>query len=160
MDKYSTFWLRFAALLIDGVVLSILSALIQYLLGTGASMNDLLPYIYTILMVGRYGQTVGKMAMKIKVVDHITEESVGYTQSFKREAIPFFLSVIFILLAKFLKANDSIYDLEPLEFIVLFIPSGMQLIWMILEIVTMLNDSKGRALHDKIAGTVVIKSEE
>jgi uncharacterized RDD family membrane protein YckC len=49
--------------------------------------------------------------------------------------------------------------LSALGYILLYLPTGMLAIWSILEIVTMMFDEKNRALHDKIADTVVIKSD-
>jgi len=37
---------------------------------------------------------------------------------------------------------------------------GLILIWSLLEIITMLFDRKGRAIHDFIAGTVVLRIKD
>jgi uncharacterized RDD family membrane protein YckC len=116
-------------------------------------------YIYTIWMVGQYGQTLGKMALSIKIVDHVTEGKIGYYQSFLREAIPMVLVNITLVFGVVMFADrDLVLDeLSAFEYVVIGIPSVMLFIWSILEIVTMLMDSKNRALHDKVAGTVVVK---
>lgn len=54
-------------------------------------------------MIGEYGQTVGKMVIKIKVLDYPTEEDIGFTQSFKREAIPFLLVILSTIVVVFLR---------------------------------------------------------
>ena len=113
-------------------------------------------------MIANYGQTIGKMAMKIKVVDNSTEQKIGYPQAFKREAVPLFFVVLSMTTSAILLngIDWSNFVLSTLSWILLFIPSSMSLIWSILEIVTMLFDAKSRALHDKIADTVVIKTYE
>lgn len=152
--KYETFWPRFAALLVDAILLLVLLYAIEVLIGKYAYINNLVSYTYYVFMVGRYGQTVGKMVVKIKVVDYKTENPVDYNQSFRRVAVPFFLMIFSILIEKLLWSDNQ---LTPLEKVISYLPDAMLFIWAIIEIVTMLNDSKSMAMHDKIADTVVIR---
>lgn len=167
MNKYDTFWRRFFALIIDGIVLSILSKILSIIPQTDSRVLSIaysfvttnIPYLYAVLMIGKYGQTLGKMALSIKVVDNSTEDKIGYYQSFMREVVPLFIanSAIIIIAFLFADIDPATFELSTLGFIILFLPSGMLTIWSILEIVTMLIDEKNRALHDKIADTVVVK---
>lgn len=119
-----------------------------------------IPYFYAVLMIGKYGQTIGKMVMKVKVVDNATENALTYSQSFMREAVPIFLVNTSIILNVILFSDVDFenFQISTVGYILIFIPSGMLFIWSILEIVTMLFDDKKRALHDKIAETVVIRT--
>lgn len=169
MHRYDTFWARFWAINIDGFIINIVlqvfkifptseSSLIAFLL-TMLAVN--IPYLYAVLMLGKYGQTIGKMVMKVKVVDKTTEDRLSYFQSFMREAVPIFL-VNTVLLLNYILFSDidvKTFNLSVLGYVLLYLPLGMVVIWSVLEIVTMLFDEKNRALHDKIADTVVIKSD-
>jgi uncharacterized RDD family membrane protein YckC len=85
--RYTTVTRRFCAVFIDGLLLEIVILLPVILIAgmgglTAAGRSSispafnlvftlvayLLPALYEILMIGRYGATLGKMAMKIKVV--------------------------------------------------------------------------------------------
>lgn len=65
------FWIRFAAALIDAVIVSIISGAINWLMryGGGTVFGILLPLLYYWLFTGLRGQTPGKMALGIKVVN-------------------------------------------------------------------------------------------
>lgn len=168
MRRYDTFGARFWAINIDGFILNILLQVFKLFSTTDSSVTSLLittailniPYVYAVLMIGKYGQTIGKMIMKVKVVDKSTEDTISYSQSFMREAVPIFLVNTVILLNYILFSDVDLktFNLSVLGNILLYLPTGMILIWSVLEIVTMLFDDKNRALHDKIADTVVIKS--
>ncbi len=171
MERYDTFWPRLFALIIDGIIVSATVSFIAYLTSAiqedDAITRDIkfvlsknLPYLYAILMVGLSGQTLGKMVMRIRIVDHQTEEKIGFNQSFKREAIPFFLVNISIFSWFFIFYDVDIKndELSVFGWIVLFLPSFILLIWSFLEIGTMLLDKKSRALHDKLADTVVVRT--
>lgn len=166
MNKYDTFWPRLVALFIDGIVLAILAFTLNVLVipwiesisFLGDLVRESVSYVYAIVMVGYCGQTVGKMAMNIKVVDHDTEENVTYEQAFKREAIPLFLVVFSILLTAFGSDHVPIPgDESDLGDLISSLPLYLGFVWSLLEIITMLTDPKSRAFHDKIANTVVVK---
>jgi uncharacterized RDD family membrane protein YckC len=169
MDRYDTFWPRLGALLLDGIILSIVSFLIGLIPVINSKIGSasvslvfsMLPYAYSILMLGRYGQTVGKMLLNVKVVDNKSEGKISYYQSFLREAVP----VVLICLSKIssiimFKGIDLMnYEFSVIGYIILFLPSYMLLIWSITEIITMLFNSRKRALHDIVAKTVVIRTD-
>ncbi|CAN5376682.1 hypothetical protein BH10BAC4_BH10BAC4_19090 [soil metagenome] len=78
MRKYDTFWSRFFALILDSIVLAITKSLLgliptmdsQVFTIVSSLVFTSLPFVYAILMVGGYGQTVGKMIMNVRVVLH------------------------------------------------------------------------------------------
>jgi uncharacterized RDD family membrane protein YckC len=87
--NYAGFWVRFAAIFLDGLILKAASVVIMLVLGLGVAAaligprytaeagalyfillgtQLLIAAVYEIIMVGKYGATLGKMACKIKVV--------------------------------------------------------------------------------------------
>jgi uncharacterized RDD family membrane protein YckC len=68
--EYMGFWIRFGAALIDGVVISLVSfVLFRLMFGIPGILGTLLPWLYFWLFTGLKGQTLGKMAVGIKVVN-------------------------------------------------------------------------------------------
>lgn len=76
--KYLGFWIRFGAAIIDGVIVSIMNGVIAGLISLvlprltyePVSMFGIfLPWLYYWLFIGLKGQTPGKMAFSIKVVN-------------------------------------------------------------------------------------------
>ena len=71
--EYMGFWIRFAASIIDGVilfiVLSILLILFRFINGPAMLSNIFLLWLYYWLFTGLKGQTPGKMVLGIKVVN-------------------------------------------------------------------------------------------
>lgn len=166
MNKYDTFWPRLVALIIDGIVLAILTFMLKVLVLPWIEsvpllrnlLSESLSYVYAIVMVGYSGQTVGKRIMRIKVVDHDTEQNVTFEQSFKREAIPVFLVVFSIFFTEWSSGHTPIPgDESTLYKLITDLLDYLAITWSLLEIITMLTDPKSRAFHDKIANTVVIK---
>jgi len=70
MVEYMGFWIRFGAVLIDGVVISFVSfVLFRLMFGMSGIFGTLLPRLYYWIFTGLKGQTPGKMAFGIKVVN-------------------------------------------------------------------------------------------
>ncbi len=65
--EYAGFWIRFAAAIIDGVIVSVISQVLSSLMFW--FLSPILPLLYYWLFTGLRGQTPGKMALSIKVVD-------------------------------------------------------------------------------------------
>jgi uncharacterized RDD family membrane protein YckC len=79
------FWIRFAAGLIDWIILSLLGAALRAIAGgaAGTQMGTLLLIAYSVLLIGGPGQTVGMMVLGIMVV--ATDGSkAGYLRAFIR----------------------------------------------------------------------------
>ncbi len=164
-DKYSTFSPRLVASFIDGIILSVLSGLLIYigtkgggLFQTATEYLDFMQFsIYSILLHGLYGQTVGKMVMNVKVVDVKTEGNINFKQALLRDCVPV-LSILLVLVA-ILFIPEVPVEGEVSQWVInIFLGLSFSLLgWHLIEIVTMLLNKKRRALHDFIAGTVVIQ---
>ncbi len=93
---YAGFWTRLGAAFIDGVIVAIIQ-LVVVAFGEPFVLPILINWLYYVLLTGLRGQTVGKMALKIKVVRGNGEvPGVGY--AILREVIGKFISGLVLLL--------------------------------------------------------------
>jgi uncharacterized RDD family membrane protein YckC len=142
---YAGFWQRFLAGIIDGITISIITFIVAFPLSlvsglvspssitsdnAGVKMisnavSFIISACYAVLLIGKKGQTLGKMAMGIMVVKKDNRQTPGYITAFLREEIGKLLS---------------------------FIPFCLGYLWVIW-------DKDKQAWHDKIAGTIVIKTK-
>ncbi len=101
----SGFWRRFVAAFVDGIVLSVAYfILIAFVDENAASfLNLLLGIAYYTYLEGSSGQTVGKKALGIRVVDIDGGGSIGFGRAFIRyigrivSAIPLFLGYFWMI---------------------------------------------------------------
>ncbi len=102
VERYSTFGPRFWTGFIDSTVLWPLGFItsVFLLLNIPRSLAALLVVaesvawlIYTTVMHARYGQTIGKMVTKVRVVDFRSEGSISWLQAWLRDSIPMVLSL-------------------------------------------------------------------
>ena len=88
------FWARFVALFIDSIVIAIIP-IILIAIGSGSNSSGLLALGYVLYFVGAIayyvyfeggptGQTLGKRAMGIRVIDFNTGGSIGHGRAFVR----------------------------------------------------------------------------
>ena len=118
-------------------------------------------WLYTTLLHGWRGQTVGKSSAGIIVVRHKSGESIGFRRAALRDAP--YIVLIAICSGVWVYANvawfrgwysdhhDRLVDRAFMS--VLYINVG----WCLLELLSMLLHPQRRAIHDLIAGTVVIE---
>ncbi len=97
--------------------------------------------------------------MKIKVFDLDEKNLIGYKRAFLRESVWFFVSIagIIWLIIKTPDINPASgeFDVEYND-IGMIVSSA----WLLTELITMLSNSKRRAVHDYLAGSVVIDLNE
>lgn len=171
--RYETFGARFIAAILDSFVLIAIGLGLNYSIPyTNSSilnflseiLYNTLPFIYYILMHGYYGQTLGKMAMKVKVVDFESEQKIGLFQAFLRDCIPLILMILsFIVLSFTSYSQNNLFGLSNTEStisnIAILTINGLSMTWSLIELVSMLTNEKSRAVHDLIAKTVVIRTD-
>ena len=100
-------WRRFLAALIDGILLSVIQAILRTVIGdaAGIGLGLLIDIAYFTYFHGSTGQTPGDAALSIKVVDlrDGTGRPIGYGRAFIRwlgsilSAIPLFLGYFWML---------------------------------------------------------------
>jgi uncharacterized RDD family membrane protein YckC len=93
------FWRRFAAALIDGILLGIVSGILRAILGfgPGTGLGSLGSFVYFTYFHGRTGQTPGDAALGIRVVDIDTGEVIGYGRAFGRALVSIVSAVVIVL---------------------------------------------------------------
>jgi uncharacterized RDD family membrane protein YckC len=133
---YATFWERFAAAFIDGIILMVINFFISFLFGgthfageivgvtynLGGSLAQLIAgWLYCAILESSFRQaTFGKRAMGIKVTNMVGER-ISFLQATGRH-FGKYISLIILLIGYFM----------------------------------MLWDSKRQTLHDKMAGTLIV----
>ncbi|HEY7182310.1 MAG TPA: RDD family protein [Blastocatellia bacterium] len=162
---YRTFRPRFWAGVVDGIVFLPINFMDKWVY-SNIRWNGVLviwfvfasslPYLYNVLMHGKYGQTVGKMVTKVKVVD-VSLAKLSMRQAFLRDSVYIALTTgaIIIGIPAILEGGNSYQNPNTVSALILVYAS---LAWFVVELVTMLTNSKRRALHDFIAGSVVVNS--
>jgi uncharacterized RDD family membrane protein YckC len=161
--KYSTFWPRFCAGFVDGLIFMPLGWIYSFTFSHFDSvpirvlaciLNSSAYLAYSIWMHGRYGQTLGKMACKVVVLD-VSEQPLSMKQAILRDIFSVVLLPIGlgVDITGIVQGTDISTNLTTLDWIIAYSALG----WFLVEIVTMLTNDKRRALHDFIAGSVVIR---
>ncbi len=167
-NKYRTFWRRFWAHFVDGLLVGLpLAIVIVVLERTGAiqsasgsylqQFTSLVALFYYIIMHAKFGQTVGKMATGVKIFDKSEEADISWKQAVLRDIVPvFFFAVSLAYLVYSGVSIDEAVQSGP-EGIFLNAYVYSTIAWSLAEIVTMLFNRKRRAVHDFVAGTVVVR---
>lgn len=189
--QYAGFWRRLGAGLLDSLILlPVFFLLFPHPLNAtrgGALacllLSQLLCQGYKIYLHAKFGQTLGKMATKIKLVK-LDLAAVSWKESLIRNAPDLLLSLLFFIGAAisysqstdaevvaaqiypsaFLsidiekiklisEAQKIIHDRDPLA----MIAGVLSNLWFWSEFIVLLFNKKKRAIHDFIAGTVVIR---
>ena len=161
---------RLIAAIVDGVVHSCVWFLDMFLEEQFASFAIVFFYYlvslqfgwaYSTIMHGWRGQTIGKIFAKITVVQHNTEQAIGFRRAFLRE-VPYVAGVLACSVAwgyagiayfRGQFADHHQWILDQTSTCVFFISLG----WVCLELITMLIHPQRRAIHDLIAGALVIE---
>jgi uncharacterized RDD family membrane protein YckC len=144
--EYAGFWIRFLALLIDGVILGVVVGVITVAFGGAAFVSApneptaattgvfaglfgtmqlliwAIDIVYFVGLTGTYGATLGKMMLGLRVVD-TNGQKIGFGKAALREIIGKWISAFIF---------------------------GLGYLWVAF-------DEKKQGWHDKIAGTFVVK---
>lgn len=171
--RYAGFWSRLVALLIDtAVVMPLIGVSIWSMSSRTTALLFELPFafafaFYNIYLIGRWGQTLGKMAMKIRVV-RVDGREAGFEHAFYRHAVDLAFSLIGSALTIYALMSVTDYEYAMLDFdgrldlvenktgIWTGVANRLSSVWVGSEVIVLLLNEKRRALHDFIAGTVVI----
>jgi uncharacterized RDD family membrane protein YckC len=128
---FAGFWIRFGAVLLDGIVLWIVNMSFAVLVGLNFSQalgiearpNGALivalfafqlgvPFLYEVLMIGAYGATLGKMACHLRVV-RPDGTAVSYLQALGRyfgKLLNYFTIFIGFIIAGFDQEKRALHD--------------------------------------------------
>jgi uncharacterized RDD family membrane protein YckC len=169
VTAYSTFWRRFWAGFIDGCVVGLPIGILEIIFrlgtrGDGAHIawnagTAAAGIIYSVLMHANGGQTVGKKACGVIVLDKGERRTPTLKEAMLRDMgsiVPTAVVVGFVLMA--VVSGD--YQLEPDRIVaVTDVLAKFNGFWLLTELATMLTNDRRRALHDYIGGTVVMGLE-
>ena len=156
MDRYRTILRRVAAWLFD--LLPFLPALVvggiyyQHSQGTALGIAWTLALsvagiAYSVYFHGRYGATPGKAMMTLRVVSAEKEEKMGFRRALLRES-PWMVMGALAMIEDHWAASS-----------VATIISRLTSCWLTVDVLVAIFHPKRRAIHDIIAGTVVVKEE-
>ncbi len=168
--RYLTFPPRFWAGWVDALVLwpiGFLATLFlsldwpRWVVAVVVLIQSLAWVVYTVGMHARWGQTVGKMVTKVKLLDARQEGRITLYQATIREVVPLLadLGALGWQLRLILNGSADKYGVPVHDDIrIEWFLSALPMIWFVAEIVTMFTNHQRRALHDLIAGTVVVRT--
>lgn len=133
-SEFAEWWQRFAAAIVDVLVVGIPSVTLKFLLarapGPGLVVSVACVFgaiLYRVVLEGGpRGQTVGKTAMKIKVQDATSGDPIGYGRALVR------------------------WFVAGILWAVLYLPG-------LLDVLFPLWDARRQTLHDKAANSVVVR---
>ena len=174
--EYAGFWRRFGAMWLDLLVLSPLMY-IAYLGSDNFRLFHLYYFIpgtlfniwFAVYLVKRFGGTPGKLLMKIKITK-LDFSQVEYKEAILRDIVNIIFSILLSVssIIVVLNMTDNLYFsmdfLERATYQQENMPSWATIvsllfnIWVWSEFIVMLTNKRRRALHDFIAGTVVIRT--
>ena len=174
--NYDTFWQRVFAAIIDHLVFLALALFCIWLEAQSNKFaffqiiaTGLAYWAYQIYCHGKYGKTIGKHLMDLRVV-RSDGERIRWTQAVLRNAVNLALSTPLTLASLFTlytSADSNYYSMiwwKRTQFIQKHNPDWVSwlewtaLAWGICEIIVTLSNKRRRAIHDFIAGTVVIST--
>lgn len=173
---YAGFWRRFGAYWIDAVVLAPLSV-VSYFMGEQSRMfmayfllpSLILTLLFHVYLVVRYGGTPGKLLLKTRIA-MVDGAPVTYKAALLRHLPLMVLSALLgicMVMATMQMTDQEYFSVGYMERsfkLVGAMPSWFWIVnvslnvWVWGEFVTMLTNKKRRAIHDFLAGTVVLRT--
>jgi len=172
---YGGFGERLGALLLDGLITIPLILFSQYLNSTEKDMffytvipNLMFTIGYYVYLPKMYGGTPGKLIMGIKILK-INGAEIGWKEAFMRHLVVLLLTIFssVLMIHAILEADHTTFDdlswFTQLEYLMSFSPllfsiySWLTNIWTWGELIVLLTNPRKRALHDYMAGTVIVK---
>lgn len=152
---YQTFWQRLGAAIIDSLVFLPITLFGSFIWGPHEdtsilwlSLYNTLYFSYSIIGHWKFGQTIGKKLLNVKVVQAANENHyLTFRQALYRDIVGIVFAFFQIL---FLYWNVS--EFHPVQSVF----SSVTFIWMIIDLTTMFFSSKRRSAHDYLADSVCI----
>ena len=111
---YAGFWIRFAAYIIDAIILFIVGVVLAIAAGgtTGAVLQFVVGIVYTVGFWTAQGATPGKMAVGIEITT-VDGESIGFGRALLRYIGYFFSAIILLigfLMIAFTRQKRGLHD--------------------------------------------------
>lgn len=165
-SRYHTLWLRFIAGVIDLIVVApflvyvLMVAPPTFAVSTWAFSCAMVAgsSAYFVVLHAKYGQTLGKRLMGVRVVHVADEGSISLRQSLSRET-PLIAINLFLLA---MDAAVIVVGPEQAGASLAMLYAAVQPLpnlWFFADAGTTLTNRKRRSLHDHIGNTVVVRGE-
>lgn len=176
---YAGFWRRLGASLIDALIYIPIYILLLFAYRTSLTwlipaiiLNTVFYALYTVFFHYKYGATLGKLAVGIRVTQP-DGSKISFQHALLRSSIDLSLAVLYTIweLIALASMDLAYFNSLPKEYMVRwgyiysYLPWGFQIfeyanyIWIFSELIVLLFNKRRRALHDFIAGTVVIRKK-
>lgn len=167
---YGGFWPRLGALFLDGLIFSPLyvGVFFNMLNWKSAALMvvfSIIPIIYKPFWEYKYGTTIGKKALKLKVVN-LNHQKANLQEVLLRNIFYIGFGVINIILYLTVFAMPDFADITELSEYGMINKLSGALVWIsylssliyLVEFIMLVIDDKKRSLHDRIGQTYVIKT--
>lgn len=174
---FAGFGLRLASLLLDMVILVPVILIILHLNSGNLNTyyytlipNLLLNLFYNVYLPKKYGGTPGKLIVGIQIIK-IDGQPIGWKEAFLRHLVVFLLTIYasISMLSAISQADEATFEslswLQQSQYLMSLTPilftvyTWFNNIWTWGELIVLLTNSKKRAAHDYIAGTVIVKKD-
>lgn len=174
---YAGFWARLGSLLLDIIFMIPILFLILYLNGFGRYVYFItfIPSLvfglwYNIYLPKKHGGTPGKLAVGIQII-RLDGESIGWKEAFLRHSVVLVITLLSgaIMTVCLLQADETTFVnlswLKRTAYVMSFSPAffvfynWVNNIWFYGELIVLLTNKRKRAIHDFIAGTVIVRTK-
>lgn len=171
---YAGFWPRLFSILLDFLILLPLNFIVLLLNSLSKDMyfitlvpNILIILWYQVYLVKRFGGTPGKLIVGIRILK-LNLQPISWKEAILRYSILFVITiyVIIVTISSLTRADTQIYNnlgwLQKQQYLLFLSPILFKIytwssnIWIYSELIVLLTNEKKRAIHDYIAGTVIV----
>ncbi len=175
-NLYAGFWSRLASLLLDSIIMMPVIFLTLYLNGLGKDVyfytlipNFVFGLWYHIYLTKKYGGTPGKLIAGMKIIK-LNGESIDWKEAILRHSVLLVLTLFSVIMMTscLLSADETIFNnlgwLKRSQYLMSLSPTFFLIytwstnIWIYSEFIVLLTNKRKRAIHDFIAGTVIVRS--
>ncbi len=174
---YAGFWKRFWAELVDGFVFFPLAFLFVWLEGFDRTLaifitipSSILFAMYNVYFNARFGGTPGKLAVGIRITKP-DGSRINWSEAWKRSSVDlvFAAIVLIVKVGGLIQIDPEAYVswgwMERTQKVAARAPAwygAIRVLWQVWiwsELVVLLFNKRKRAIHDFIAGTVVVQKQ-
>ncbi len=174
---YAGFWSRLASLLLDFIFILPVVFLTLYLNGLGKNIYfyTFIPNLafglwYSIYLPKKHGGTPGKLVAGIKII-RLDGEPIDWKEAILRHIVLFALTILssIMMTVNLLEADEATFAslswLQQSQYLMSLSPLFFKFytwtsnIWIYSEFIVLLTNKRKRAIHDFIAGTVIVKAK-
>ncbi len=173
---YAGFWIRLAALLLDALIIAPVGLLIAYVNSHGKDAyfftvipGFLMMLVINVAFVKLHGGSPGKLIMGIRVIN-LNGDDAGWREAWLRHIVSILIALlqIAVMVIAIRQADAQIYKslswTEQTRYLIAFTPllfginSALSTLWRLADLIVFFMNPRRRAIHDYIAGTVVVKA--